>query len=225
MKYLVFVIPFILISVISKAQVSREQAINIIASEVVGIDSLNGHHLYSRYEKMNFNDTLWLDGNVDYYIAPYNESWVFFVDLAPSAFWAHDCQIIFFDVANSDYVINDDDWPPNPFLGGMTQFLEEWEWVLSVGMETKKVNNTNSFNIYPNPFSEEISIAYSSQIYEHLLIKIIDLAGKTVSIKTRKKEVEKNGIIRINTNKLEHGLYFVQISGNNKIFYTGKIIK
>ncbi len=225
MKNLVFIIPFVLLSFTGKAQVSREQAINIIANEVVGVDSLYDHHLYSRYEKMYFNDTLWLDGYVDYYIAPYNESWVFFVDLMPTSYWAHPCLIIFFDVSNSDYVINDDDWPPDHFLGSMTQFFEEWEWILSVGTESVKAPNSNNFRIIPNPFINEISIKYENNKSETFLIKILDVSGKPILTSNRNTGLSGNGVIKINTSDIKPGMYFIKISTNNKTLYTEKIVK
>jgi hypothetical protein len=225
MKTLLLSISLTLISFTIRSQITRQEAINTVINEIVGVDSLEIHHLYSRYQKMYQNDTLWLDGLWEYYLAPYEENWVFFVDLAPPAYWAHDCEIIFLNVSTGEYIVNYDDWPPDPFLGGMTQFFEDWEWILSVGTETKGVSNTKYFNIYPNPFSDEISIAYDDQINEALLIKIIDITGKTVFMETGQAEPAKNGILRINTKNIEAGLYFVQISGNNQVLYIGKIIK
>jgi hypothetical protein len=225
MKTLLLSISLVFISFTVKSQITRPEAINIIINEVVGADSLEIHNLYSKYDMMYQNDTLWLDGFLEYYSAPYEENWVFFVDLAPNAYWAHACQIIFLNASSGEYVVHYDDWPPDPFLGGMTQFFEEWEWILSVGTETKGVSYTKYFNIYPNPFSGEISIAYDDQINKPLLIKIIDITGKTVFMETGKAEPGRNEILKINTENLEAGLYFVQISGNNQILYTGKIIK
>ncbi len=223
MRTFVFFISLTLVAFTAKSQLTRQEAINKIISEVVGADSLEIHHLYSKYEKMYQNDTLWLDGSMEYYLAPYEENWAFFVDLAPPAYWAHGCQIIFLNALSGEYIVNYDDWPPDPFLGGMTQFFEEWEWIMSVGTETINRNNNSCFNIYPNPFCEEISIAYDNRTAKSLLIKIFDITGKTVFMNRQK--TGENGIIKINTVNLKTGMYFIQISGNNKILYTGKIIK
>jgi len=44
-----------------QGQFTRQQATNILITEVVGADSLDSHHLYSCYETMTAGDTLWLD--------------------------------------------------------------------------------------------------------------------------------------------------------------------
>ena len=225
MKNLLIVIPFILLSFTGKAQISREQAINIIAGEVVGVDSLYNHHLYSRYEKLFLNDTLLLDLSYECYIAPYDENWVFFVDLMPVAFWTHPCKIVFFDAVSGDYVIYNDNYPPYPFLDSINLFFEEWEWILSVGTENAKLTNSNNFRITPNPFTNEISIKYENIKSETFLIKIVDISGKPVLTSSRNTGLPENGVIKINTRDIKPGIYFISISANNKILYSGKIIK
>ncbi len=224
MKPFLFVFSFVLISSTIKAQVTQYDAINTIANDVVGIDSLEIHHLFSKYEKMYQGDTLWLEGMVEYYLAPYEENWVFFVDLMPVAFWAHPCYIIFFNAENGDYTINNDEWPPAPFLTGSTQFFEEWEWIQTVG---SKPNQTNIkvFNIYPNPFSDKISIEFKNFNKRVLKARIIDISGKIVFSQEKTISSESVSPTIINTKTLKPGLYFIQLSDENEILYSGKIVK
>jgi hypothetical protein len=229
MKNISLIILLTLFSFAVNSQISRGDAAYIIANEVVGLDSLEIHHLYSKYEKMYLNDTLWLDGYMEYYVAPYEESWVFFIDLMPVAYWAHPCQIIFFDVSNSNYVLYDDDWPPDPFLMNIMEFLNQWERILSVGTESLKAYNGNILKISPNPFVNEISIKYENTRSETLLIKIIDISGKSIMAVKRNIGLSENGVITLNTTDIKPGIYFVQVSTKNKIFLfngkTDKLIK
>ena len=73
MNRLILLFLFVFLSFSSNAQVTREQAINIMVNEVIGYDSLSIHHLFSKYEKMYLNDTVWLDGFFDFYLCPYEE--------------------------------------------------------------------------------------------------------------------------------------------------------
>ena len=58
----------------AQSQFTREEAIEIIIDEVVGPDSIEIHHLFSKYSKMYEGDTLWMDGPSDYYICPFPEN-------------------------------------------------------------------------------------------------------------------------------------------------------
>ncbi len=89
------------------AQYSREEAIEIVAYEIVGVYELETHHLYSKLDKMYLNDTLMLE-ILEYYLCPMDEAWLFFIDDMPIAYWSHPARIIWFDVNTGEIQILDE---------------------------------------------------------------------------------------------------------------------
>lgn len=130
MKYLVLItLSFFIFSNVN-AQYSREEAINIVKEEVIGADSTIGIHFYSKYDILNQGDTLHLDFYMGYYICPYSDTWVFFIDDMPVAYWSHPCRIVFFNSTSGEYQIIDEDWSPFPFLDNIYDFYNQWEWII-----------------------------------------------------------------------------------------------
>ncbi len=75
-------------------------------------------------------------------------------------------------------------------------------------------NELVTFNVFPNPASDFISINSQEEI---LQVKIIDASGKEVHF-------DKDNLDKINVQNLEQGIYFIQIS-TTKGFSTQKFIK
>lgn len=76
-------------------------------------------------------------------------------------------------------------------------------------------NGVNSFSVYPNPASDNISINLELKETSNLLIDVTDITGKQVAIISDEKQ---NGIItkQFNTATLPNGNYFVRINANGK---------
>ncbi|MCD4728955.1 MAG: T9SS type A sorting domain-containing protein [Bacteroidales bacterium] len=223
MKTRCIVLLFAIISLNLCAQFSREDAIEIMINQVVGPDSLLVHHLYSKYDIMYVNDTLWLDGFYEYYVCPFEEQWVFFIDDLPIANWAHSCRIIFFDLNSSEYQVHGDDWPPHPFLYNIYLFFGQWEWIMSIGIENNpSITPKSTFNIYPNPTVSSIKIEFEPIIKVNFHYRIIDSFGITRLSGSINKQ---SSLYEINLQNLNNGLYYLYILRNNSIIESKKIIK
>lgn len=208
----------IVFSVNLSAQVSRDEAVDIVISEIIAPDSVSDHHLYSKYDKMSDNDTLWLDGFMDYYTCPFAENWVFFIDDMPIAFWAHDCRIVFMSTENAEYEVIDGEWPPHPFLSDYEFFLEHWEWILGTGI-IPDPDNEEFFAIYPNPFRDQLKIDIEIKTSNSFQYKLYDSKGCIVF----SGNIEKHVILR--TEDLKAGIYFLAISQKGKTLINKKLVK
>jgi len=82
----------------------------------------------------------------------------------------------------------------------------------------------SDIKIYPNPFTEKVSIAINSNIADNAMVTVFDNAGKLVF--NRKDAIQKgtNVLIINNLNKLAAGSYIVQIKLKDKTI-TQKLIK
>jgi hypothetical protein len=203
-----------------QAQFTREQAISVIVNEVVGINSLSDHYLFSKYEIMHQEDTLWLDGFYDYYLPPYDENWVFFVDDLPIAFWAHPCRIIFFDEISGTYEIFDDEWPPEPYLSNQDLFLLQWEWILSIGTELNK-SDYNRLNVFPNPFRNTMNIIADDT--RETMISITDITGNLIY--KHKLQPRETLHIRFSDQSSRNEIYFVKAVCGEDIIWIKKLVR
>jgi hypothetical protein len=78
--------------------------------------------------------------------------------------------------------------------------------------------NIPDFTVFPNPFSNKLSIESSISIIQS--IEIIDILGNTlVTLKP------KNSNTSIDTTQLSQGVYLLKIQSNNKQFVVKRILK
>ena len=216
----------IILSFSLMAQITRDEAIDLVITEIVGPDSLMYNHLYSRYDKMYLNDTLWLEGFLDYYTCPFAENWVFFIDDCPLAHWAHPCRYVFMDANNADYEIIDEDWPPYPFLYNYMDFLLEWEWILSTHIDPYQLLQKEEFMITaPNPFQNHLNINIQSDINEPLLLQLFDSNGRIVMSYTENESLKIEWLVKLNTENLEAGIYVLIVSNKNQLLFSKSLIK
>lgn len=222
-KFLFFIAIVFALSV--SAQFSREQAVEILIEEVVGQDSLSFHHFYSKIEMMYQGDTLWGDNWVNYQISPYLENWVFFVDDAPPANWAHPCRWIFFDAQNGAYIVIHDNWPPMNFLNNHVLYLLDWEWILGTGA-FQQVSCIQEFLVYPNPVYNKLFFAPLfpplSGYAGGYKIHISDILGNTILEEDFTFSEKK---ITLNLSGINAGIYFLSITQNGKILFYQKVLK
>ncbi len=77
----------------------------------------------------------------------------------------------------------------------------------------------NSLNIYPNPFSEETTIAFSLRNKENVVIDVFDLLGRKINTLLNKEVIGKHHIIWNSTNykghKLNAGIYLISIQAES----------
>ena len=107
-----------------------------------------------------------------------------------------------------------------PKLSGIPVFLPVWTYMLTdnltTGLSNNSFDNNFSLQLIPNPTNDYVTLEL---IEENHFIKIYDQKGKCV--------LEKNsmsGKTIINLTTLTSGLYFIQVSGDKRLF-TGKVIK
>jgi hypothetical protein len=79
-------------------------------------------------------------------------------------------------------------------------------------------NKMEDVNLYPNPFSNVLSISNISNKVE--FVRIFDIAGREVY-----KTASVNSNLNIDLNNLETGIYFVSFETSNEILSKKKVIK
>ncbi|MDG1348186.1 MAG: T9SS type A sorting domain-containing protein [Flavobacteriales bacterium] len=87
---------------------------------------------------------------------------------------------------------------------------------LSTNIDEKKIS---SFQIHPNPATQEITLNVGSQIKENLIAKIYSITGQTIIIKNIN-----NNRITINTSNFSKGCYIVELSNGSSFTRREKLI-
>lgn len=86
------------------------------------------------------------------------------------------------------------------------------------------VNNslTENVNVYPNPFTNQLTIQLPTSLSNKAMVELTDITGKIIftDIATKTSNEE----IVVNTNYLQKGIYILKVLDNNQVF-TKKIIK
>ncbi len=109
----------------------------------------------------------------------------------------------------------DDDGDLDAFVGSYDGVINYFRnKTLNVGVSN--IEN-NTFNVYPNPANNEITIDLSSYENEEVQISIIDITGKTVS------NYNLTNYNRIDVSQLTSGVYFIKVN-NLKQSKTAKFI-
>ena len=121
------------------------------------------------------------------------------------------------EVNSGDVNINGGNIQQNTSIGTDNQkFKLEF---LRPTLKTTNFDLPNLVKIYPNPAKEEFTISGLNNYNTNVVIKIIDMAGKTVSkIETTDAEY------KVDASNLKSGLYFVHIAAMGTLFYEKIII-
>jgi hypothetical protein len=95
--------------------------------------------------------------------------------------------------------------------------------VLNTGLDDyAKINSASDllkFKSFPNPFSNQITFAYTAPSKGNILIKIINIYGENVMTLTSQVEAEGSHLLPVNTKHLKPGIYAATI-----IFKSDKVI-
>lgn len=77
-------------------------------------------------------------------------------------------------------------------------------------------------SVYPNPFTDEIVIELDKPLLEEIDIELYSFQGKKLFVQ---EQINSIGNIRINSNDLIPGPYFIAIKSNEKIIFSTKVVK
>ena len=75
--------------------------------------------------------------------------------------------------------------------------------------------------LYPNPNNGSFTLAYDLKQMPEATIQLIDISGKLVYT-TRIDNL--NNLLKINTNDLNDGLYFIRLISNKTLLWTDKVM-
>jgi hypothetical protein len=88
--------------------------------------------------------------------------------------------------------------------------------------ETKSVSIENvTAKLYPNPNNGEFMFAYDLKQTTEATIHITDITGKIVYTAQITNE---SNLIKINTDDLRSGLYFIQLQSKDALLWTNKVM-
>ena len=75
--------------------------------------------------------------------------------------------------------------------------------------------------IYPNPNNGTFMLAYDLKKYNEAAVQILDVTGKIVF----NADIDNmNSILNINTNQLQSGIYFIQLTKGKQLLWTDKVM-
>ncbi|WP_066758442.1 T9SS type A sorting domain-containing protein [Crocinitomix algicola] len=103
-------------------------------------------------------------------------------------------------------------------------FSDYWIVKLNAGdflSSENYIQNSSFLDIYPNPFNDELTLSFSTEITDPVFISINDVNGRVVISQELKPTIYPG---QINTEKLSPGVYFYSITSGKKQ-QSGKIIK
>ncbi len=97
-------------------------------------------------------------------------------------------------------------------------------WSTEVPLKRKYVgiadNPLRQLTVFPNPFNNELTLAFNAVTEKDTRITVFNLTGKQIENRVVTSEKQ----IRFNTDSWNKGLYFIRVTGNNHSF-TVKTIK
>jgi len=202
-------------------ELTREEAIEIVINEIIDADSLEYKQLFSRYEQFFYNDTLWMLEGDYYHLYSYYNGWVFFIDDAPIANWAHPSRIVFINAYGGNPYIIEDIWPPYPYFENWNLFLEQWEWITTVD-DQSDIHKKSEFSVFPNPCKNFIQLKLKDLKYSEAQISITDLNGQIISSETQYILSE---LTEIKTTDLQPGMYFIHLTYDGHLLHLEKFLK
>lgn len=110
------------------------------------------------------------------------------------------------------------------FVSDSTGYLLSGNYILKttdggIFVNIKNLNDNNSIKIYPNPFSTQTTLQVDN-LFHNATIKVYNCVGQTVKVI---KNISGQTII-LQRDNLSSGLYFLQLTQDNKILTTDKIV-
>jgi PKD repeat protein len=84
--------------------------------------------------------------------------------------------------------------------------------------------NAFKFDVYPNPMSDNVTIAYELSGLSDVELSLLDILGKTINITNIKKQLPGKYSFKWKSENVKAGIYFLQIKVNEKSATTKLII-
>jgi hypothetical protein len=104
-------------------------------------------------------------------------------------------------------------------------FFKDMGWGICSTLSIDEVNVSSNINLWPNPFTDQISIRFTNLNSSKLQIKLSDIKGSLIF----SKQVIYDGDDLINLNdlgNLQKGIYFMTITNtSSNLSFTEKIVK
>ncbi len=106
-------------------------------------------------------------------------------------------------------------------VGGNMKYLK----VVGNTASINKIQNEHSFNIFPNPFTDKITIQYAALSSRNISVEVYDVMGKVVYTENKYSNVGQNQL-EINAGDLSRGLYYIKVYAEEKnLINTLKVVK
>ncbi len=118
MKKVLLLLGMLSLSFVGFAQVSKQQAIQIVMDSVVGSDATNVN-VYM--ESLSQTNPYYVMSPYDSIHSPFASYWLFFIDDMPEYMWYHDCRYVFLNCTNGLFSIFQGYLPPLSINTTMTE--------------------------------------------------------------------------------------------------------
>lgn len=86
--------------------------------------------------------------------------------------------------------------------------------------QTTVLDEAVQVKVYPNPFTQNATIEVEGKDYNELQLTVYDVSGRVVL----EKQAYSNNKIELSRGNLQSGVYFYQLSGDDALVNTGKIV-
>ena len=96
---------------------------------------------------------------------------------------------------------------------------------ISAPLSVKAMKSSNNVSVYPNPAVNNATVSIDASASNNAEIKVVDVVGKVVLALNEVSLTKGNNRIDLNTANLNSGVYFVQVSVNDKVSISQLVIQ
>jgi hypothetical protein len=140
-------------------------------------------------------------------------------DEAIACAWIEDPEIIYMNIAHTYYAEGTEEW--YAILKRSAQFIFDF---MPVGVD-RLLSPSTKLTVYPNPSAENASIRFHMEAGEKVLVNLISVTGGLVKNIYWGISIQGENIIDLDTDQLSSGLYFIELSVDDKFAYTKFVLK
>mgnify|MGYP003964723107 FL=1 len=146
-----------------------------------------------------------INGNYQFTDLPYN---LYYINVEKAGFVSENIEVI----------VNE----TNPEIGDISFTIIDNEIIENIGSSPSF--EEMQFSIYPNPVNDFLNIDFTINENASIRISIYDCIGNVIASETSKKTKGEH-FIKMNTEDLSNGIYFVKFEIDNLIFSLKKFVK